>query len=191
MKAFQERVATAVLGISGLLVLAGCCCGWPQKTPTPPLGTQSDCIWRRQEAGASASDFVIYQNEFVYDPDNQGRVRFNTAGEDHIKSIAARLHCGAPLPVIIERSMTSKRADTEYQYPIHPNPELDMKRRELVVKSLIALGITNAEQTVVVAPALAAGYTAREAARAYDRGVGERGVGAGRGRGIGAAGAVP
>ena len=134
MKAFQNTAAAAALWTSGLFALAGGCCCWPDKTPTPPLGTQSDIVWRRQEAARSASDFVIYQHEFVYDPDNQLRVRLNMAGEDHLKSIAARLHCGDPLPVIVERSMTSERPDSEYQYPVNPNPELDMKRREAVVR---------------------------------------------------------
>jgi hypothetical protein len=171
MKAFQRTAAAAALWTSSFLVLAGGCSSWPDKTPTPPLGAQSDIIWRRQEAGASASDFVIYQHEFVYDPDNQERVRLNAAGEDHLKSIAARLHCGAPLPVIVERSMTSERPGSEYHYPINPNPLLDMKRREAVVKWLIALGIANADQCVVVASPLAAGYKATEAARAYHRGL--------------------
>lgn len=170
MRVYQKITTAAVLGISGFLTLAGGCC-WPEKTPTPPLGTQSDGIWRRQEVGASASDFVIYQSEFVADPDNKGVIRLNMAGEDHLKSIAARLHCGAPLPVIVERSMTSVDPDSKYKYPVNPNPELDMKRREVVVRSLMALGINNAEQCVVVAPPLAAGFTATEAAKSYNTGL--------------------
>ena len=53
---------------------------------------------------------------------------------------------------------------------------------------LIALGITNADQCVVVAPPLAEGYTATEAARAYSRGLSERNNGGEGGRG--AAGGV-
>lgn len=180
MKALPKTALAAALWTAGLLVLAGGCASWPDKTPTPPLGTQSDIIWRRQEAAATASDFVIYQHEFVFDPDNQEHVRMNSAGEDHLKSIAARLHCGAPLPVIIERSNTSERPGSQYHYPVNHNPELDMKRREAVVRWLNALGITNADQCVVVAPALAAGYKATEATRAYHRGLAGRGGGRGR-----------
>ena len=190
MNIFQKIAMTAVLGCSGFLMTAGGCCG-PEKTMAPVLGTQSDNIWRRQEAGASASDFVVYQSEFV---NNTDAVQLNAAGEDHLKSIAVRLHCGAPLPVIIEQSTTSVDPDTKYRYPIHRNSELDMKRREYVVKSLVALGITNADQCVVVSPALAEGYTLAEAARAYRKGL----VGIGRGRsgyydgagGIGVAGGI-
>jgi hypothetical protein len=176
MKSLQKIAFTYF----GLLMLAGGCC-WPAKTPTPPLGTQSDAIWRRQEAGASASDFVIYEHEFVVDPEGQGKIRLNTAGEDHLKSIAARLNCGAPLPVVVERSMISEHPDSKYHYPVNPNPELDMKRREVVVKALVGLGIANADQCVVVAPAIAEGLTATEASRAYHHSL----TNSGRGNGYG------
>jgi hypothetical protein len=181
MKAFQTIAASGVLWIAALAPLAGCSSWGHKKVPTPPLGTQNDCIWRRQEAGAAASDFVMYQNEFepndeLSDNSDDGRpkrdgARLNMAGEDHLRSIAARLHDGACMPVVVERSMTSERSDSEYKYPVNPNPELDMKRRDVVVKSLMALGIVNAEQCVVVAPAMAEGYTATEAVRAYNRGL--------------------
>lgn len=193
MNAFQKIAAPPALWVFALLLLAGGCCWFEKKTPTPPLGVQSDGIWRRQEAGASPSQFVIYQHEF----DSSSSVRLNMAGEDHLKSIAARLHAGAPLPVIVERSMTSVRPDSEYQYPVNPNPELDMKRREAVVRSLVALGIANADQCVVVAPPLAEGYTATEAVRAYHRGLttlghGQGGAGTAGGLGgIGTAGTIP
>ena len=169
-----------------------------KETPTPPLGTQSDAIWRRQAAAASASDFVIYQNEF-----EKNGVHLNTAGEDHLRSIAARLHCGAPVPVIIERSMTHIRPETEFKYPIHPDFELDRRRREAVVATLVAMGIPNAEQCTVVAPAMAEGFTANEAAQAQNQGMmsgggnggGRGGNGGGAGgnavnRGIGASGTL-
>jgi hypothetical protein len=146
---------------------------------------QSDEIWRRQAAGASASDFVIYQNEFELNG-----TRLNLAGEDHLRSIAARLHCGQPVPVVIERSMTSERPDSEFHYPVNANPELDMKRRTAVVKCLIAMGISQAEHCVVVAPAMAEGYTATEAVAAYYEGVnpttrGRSAIGAPRAGGLG------
>jgi hypothetical protein len=179
-----------------LLVLLAGCSTWcngvarrtERRTPTDPLGVQSDQIWRRQAAGAAASQFMVYQHEFVKDG-----VRLNMGGEDHLKSIAARLHAGECLPVMVERSMTSKRLDTKYQYPVNPNPELDMKRREVVVASLVALGIPNADQCVVVSPALSPGVTATEAARAYNRGLatGTSNFGGGRGApGAGIAGDI-
>ena len=187
MKTTKKTAVPAALWILGLLMSVGGCSCWPDKTPTPPLGAQSDAIWRRQEASASASDFVVYQHEFLVDG-----VRLNMAGEDHLKSIAARLRAGAPLPVIVERSMTSERPGSEYHYPVNPNPELDKRRRDAVVGALAALGIANAEQCVVVAPPLAEGYTATEALRAYQRGLAtghnEGGFGVGSVGGLGGIG---
>jgi hypothetical protein len=170
----HKNLAAAVLCILALAP-AGCATwGGDRKTPTAPLGAQSDAIWRRQEAGGAASDFVIYQHEFEMDG-----ARLNLGGEDHLRSIAARLHCGAPVPVVVERSMTSVRPDSEYRYPVNANPDLDMKRRAAVVKSLIAMGLPQADHCVVVAPAMAEGYTATEAVQAYYQGL----TGATNGRG--------
>jgi hypothetical protein len=166
MKTTWKIEVPAFLWIFTAVTLFGGCCGWEKRTPTPPLGIQSDAIWRRQAAGASASDFVIYQNEFV-----KNEIRLNTAGEDHLRSIAARLHCGAPVPVIVERSTTHIRPDTKHHYPIHPDPELDRRRREHIVALLIAMGIPNADQCTVVAPAMAEGFTAEEAAHAFNQGL--------------------
>ena len=147
----------------------------------PPLGTVSDDIWHKHELYGEASDFVIYQSEFEKDT-----ARLNTLGEDHVKEIAHRLVQGQDFPVLVERSMTKPRDTTEHQYPIHPDPVLDMQRREIVVRSLVALGVQDADQRVVVAPALAAGYTAAEARAAYQQGQFGGGFGLGGfGRGIG------
>ncbi|HUT09543.1 MAG TPA: hypothetical protein VMY42_03535 [Thermoguttaceae bacterium] len=139
-----------------------------QEMPLPgsPLGTLSDPIWKNQEANAEVSDFVIYQNEFDYNT-----ARLNLGGEDHVKEIALRLQTGHNMPVIVERSMTSERQNTEYKYPVHTDPELDMQRRDVVVRALSAMGIFDAERRVVVAPALAHGQKATEAQRAYYRGM--------------------
>jgi uncharacterized membrane protein YgcG len=190
MKVLLKITAPAVLCGAALAMLAGCSTWYngvarrtERRVPTDPLGTQSDQIWRQQAAGAAASQFVVYQHEFEKDG-----LRLNMDGEDHVKAIAARLRCGASMPVIVERSMTSKRLDTKYQYPIHPNPELDMRRRQVVVASLMTLGVPNADQCVVVAPALTPGFTATEAARAYSRGLSRSTSSSGSGRGIAGSG---
>jgi hypothetical protein len=138
-------------------------CGILGDGPSPQ-GTFTDPIWIAQEENAEPSKFVVYQHEFVY---NQPRL--NWAGEDHVKQIAARLHAGQNFPVLIERSITSKRDDTEYKYPVHPKPELDMHRRAVVVQALTAMGIPDAEQRVIVSPALTRGLEDGEAERAYMR----------------------
>jgi hypothetical protein len=186
MKASQNTAASAALWIAVLASMAGCHSWGTHKTPTPPLGTQSDCFWRNQEVAAAASEFVMYEHEFVLN-----ETGLNMGGEDHLRSIAARLHDGAAMPVIIERSMTSERPDSTYKYPVNPNPDLDMRRRDAVVKDLVALGIADADQCVVVAPALAEGYTATEAIRSYNRGLSESTsgrTGFGGGNGVGGGG---
>jgi uncharacterized membrane protein YgcG len=161
-------------------------CGpWKElrRQPEPPLGTLSDHIWQLQETNAEASDFVVYQHEFKL---NQARL--NMAGEDHVKQIAERLLAGQDFPVIVERGMTTARENTKYKYPVHPNPELDMQRREVLVYALVTLGVADAEQRVVVAPALTPGFKATEAAGSYLRGMSGGGGGGGGGGGFGGGG---
>jgi hypothetical protein len=175
MRASGNVARGAVLWLAALAPLAGGChSGDTRKDccslPAPPLGTLSDPIWRRQEIGGAASEFVVYQHEF-----EMNDIHLNLGGEDHVKAIAARLHAGAALPVVVERSMTSVRPDSQYKYPVNPSPELDLQRREVVVRALIAMGIPDAEQRVVVAPAFTRGQTATEAARSYQQGLGRTG----------------
>ena len=144
-----------------------------------PLGAVSDPIWQSQEARAEASDFVVYQHEFGYQ-----NAELNSCGMNHIMQVAARLKYCPHLPVIVEPSNMTEREDTDFQYPVHPNPELDLRRREVVVLALQELGIPNAEQRVVVAPALAAEANAAEAQQAYNQGLsgfGQFGFGGGFG----------
>jgi len=156
----------AVVGLV-LVLVAGCDCWRQSRRPDPsPLGTLSDPIWQTQETNAEHSDFVIYQHEFKKDSEV-----LNLGGEDHVKEIAARLLGGQEAKVVVERSMMSSRPDTEYKYPVHPNPKLDLRRREIVVRSLTAMGVNDADQRVLVAPALAIGITGNEAEGAYHRGM--------------------
>ncbi len=161
--------------------------GTPQIAP---LGAISDGIWANQETDAEASKFVVYEHEFKL-----RSVRLNDAGEDHVKQIAAQLQEGASFPVVIERSMNDKSRG-EYQYPVGPNPELDNQRRQVVIAALRLMGIDDAEQRVVVAPAFAQAATAQEAETGYLRGLqpgrssgnfggGFGGFGAGGGSGAG------
>jgi hypothetical protein len=124
-----------------------------RKPIVQPLGAMSDCVWAHQEANAEHADFVVYENEFRLDSEI-----LNTAGEDHVRQIAARLASGQDARVLVEQSMSSAQPDTKYHYRIHPNPDLDLRRREIVVGSLTAMGICDAEARVVVAPSLAPKY---------------------------------
>ncbi len=179
MKGDDHRMRL-LLACAGVLLLAATGCqGWGNRfrDPAPaPLGALSDPIWRNQEANAERSEFVVYQHEF------EGNAEFlNTGGEDHVKQIAYRLLNGQDAQVLVERSMTSVREGTEFKYPIHPNPELDMRRRDIVVRSLLAMGVADAYDRVVVSPALTPGFTADEAESAYRGGIGASGVESPRG----------
>ncbi len=159
-----------------------------RKPMVQPLGAMSDCVWAHQEANAQRSDFVVYENEFGVDSEF-----LNTAGEDHVRQIAARLASGQNAQVLVERSMSSARADTKYQFRVHPNAELDLRRREIVVGSLAAMGICDAEARVLVAPSLAPKYRYGESPTIEPRtspnaGFGGFTLGAGYGTGYGGGG---
>ena len=186
---------TCLCALSVLLSAAGC--GTPSlyyQAPPPPemLGTKVDQIMQIQEENAEASKFVIYQHEFELNKYKDGvmisGVRLNEYGEDHVRKIAEGLRNGAPFPVVVERSQTSPKAGTEYEYPVHFNADLDMKRREVIVRALTRTGIADADTRVVVAPAFAQPLTGQEAEAAYSTGLwsgGMGGWGGGMGGGMG------
>jgi hypothetical protein len=139
------------------------------KPPPPPapLGALIDPVFQTQELNAEASDFIVYQHEF-----KMGLTELNPSGQDHLQEIAYRLQHGMNLPVVVERSDMGIDPDTEFQYPVNPDPEIDMKRRAVVVKALSHMGVGDADQRVVVALAYAPGEPASESAAAFQRGFG-------------------
>ncbi|WP_417389246.1 hypothetical protein [Gimesia sp.] len=144
-----------------------------------PLGTISDDIWQKQEENGEASDFVIVESEFV-----GTTAKLNAAGEDHIKQIAVRM-ASTPFPVVVEPSSMSIKESSEYKYPIHGNDDLDMHRRNVIVKMLQSMNVQDADERVVVAPAFTPGFEGFEAYRAYSNGFMNRGNGGGGGFGGG------
>jgi hypothetical protein len=167
MTAKRYQSMTAIGGCLAVVLLAGCETFWAAQRPGPPtIGSLSDPVWQAQERNAEMSDFVIYQHEFQRDSG-----RLTTDGEDHVKQIAARLLRGQDAVVVVEQSMTTARPDTEFQYPVHPNVELDLKRREVVVLALEKMNIADASDRVMVAPALTPGFTGNEAEAAYQQGM--------------------
>ncbi len=153
------------LGMTGCQRFHNSILRYQAPPPQSPLGMISDSIWQRQERSAEASDFVIYQHEFEINS-----AKINTAGKDHIQQIAYRLQKGSPFPIVIEQSRTSEREGSTFEYPVHVNPKLDMERRTRVTKALQLMGISDAEQLVMVGPAYAPGTLATEAVGAYQRG---------------------
>jgi hypothetical protein len=176
------RLAMPTVLLSCAVLSSGCAhsyfLGHTATAAASPLGTLSDPIWQMQEANAEVSDFVFYQHEF-----DEGTPCLNFYGQDHVKQVAMRLLAGQDVPVMIERSMIAVRLDTEYKYPIHPDPQLDMQRRQTIVHYLSTLGIQDADRRVIVATPLAEPYRATEARRAYERGLMGWGSGAFSNRG--------
>lgn len=130
-----------------------------------PLGTLTDPIWQQQEDNSEPEKFVVYQHEWTLNT-----VRLNEFGEDHVKQLAARLTAGQNFPVLVERSNTAVDQRTEYKYPVHDSPELDMRRRDVIVQALLAMGVADANQRVIIGMSMTRGYSDMEAERAYYRG---------------------
>ncbi|MEX0717311.1 MAG: hypothetical protein WD066_12025 [Planctomycetaceae bacterium] len=149
---------------------AGCSCHRDQTyahvAPPPPLGSLVDPIFQEMEANAEASDFAIPEHEF-----KGNTAVLNKGGEEHVKQIAVRA-AEVPFPIIIQpSSMSFEHEEPDaYEYPIHNDRELDLRRREVVVAALHTMGVHDAEQRVVVAPLLAPGFEGFEAERAYNTG---------------------
>jgi hypothetical protein len=179
----NSRTVAQLVALAAITVVFAGCGNHKQYIAEAPLGALSDDIWRMHEHNAEASDFVIYQHEFKLN-----EPRLNTGGEDHVKQIAERVAAGQDFPVVVERSMTSTGPESTYQYPVHPNPELDMRRRQLIAIALEKLGVPDAEERVVVAPAFAEGFEAGEAINAYRTGLSRFGQGGFGGGGFGGAG---
>lgn len=119
--------------------------------------------------------------EFEYRTEDRFQgFRLTPYGQDHIRQIARYLISTQPQQVdqaytphryvVVERSDTSKHWRTVHRFPVHFNDELDAARRQVVVNALSMLGVTNAEQIVVVAPAFPEGLNAGEASQAYSQG---------------------
>jgi hypothetical protein len=143
------------------------------QPPSAPeiLGSKVDQLMQAQEENAEAAKFIVYQHEFQLNFEHDARkvrgIRLNEYGEDHLKRIAQSIRGGAPYPVIVERSQTTIRPETEFKYPIHYNPDLDMQRREVVIRALNKMGIPDADSRVVVSSSFAQPLTGVEAEQAY------------------------
>jgi hypothetical protein len=187
----------ALLAAPLLWALPGCAGArnaWMFYSPPPaptPLGTHVDQANRIQEDNSEAAKFIVYQHEFklneLVDGQNVGGFRLNEDGEDHVRKIAEQLRHGVMYPVVVERSRSTAWPDTRFEYPVHFDAELDLKRRAVVVQSLTMLGVPDADQRVVVAPAFPQGYTSGEAAAAYNNSL-RGGLGGSGGGGFGGGG---
>lgn len=187
------------LGSVWLIISTGCHTQPPGGMPIQPrvLGESVDEANRVQEENAEQAKLTIYTHEFEInlqqdaqpslekDPKKDGfqyqpslrvrGVRLTPDGQDHVRQLAKYLRdCPGDTDIFVtlERSQSSKSWDTKHHYPVHFNDELDKLRRKMVVDTLVALGVDDADQRVVVAPAYATGMFAEEAAAAYEGAIG-------------------
>ena len=169
-----KRIAVAIaLSILVVATVVSCRTNKNQEKVWPitkPLGDVIDRMNQQQEVNAESTKFTIYMHEFELnrlDEDGQAHgYRLNSYGEDHVKQIAMQLLHGDYEIVVIERSDTSARQDTTFQFPVHFNDDLDRQRRKVVVAALELMGVADADRRVVVAPAAAEGLNSDEAASA-------------------------
>jgi len=166
----KSKIWLSVVLVSLIMTAPGCQT-WKQAKlqydppkPQRTLGSINDTIWKSQEANAEASKYVVYEHEFKLNTP-----QLNDGGENHLMMIAARLQRGQEAPVVVEQSTMGIDPASEYQYPVNPDPELDVRRRQVVVTALTRLGVKDAEDRVVISPAFAAGSKATEDERAYMR----------------------
>jgi hypothetical protein len=176
-------VARFAIGCAVILLSAGCLrhritIEAPLPEAPPPLGSTVEPSFKIQELNGEASDFVMYEHEFM-----GWSAHLSPEGESHLRQIAARLP-HVPFPVIIE----SAKPDVSPDDPRYVEcAEVDARRQAVVASALTMMGVPGASQRVVVGHPYSAGLTAGEADRAYNRAIGG-GDGTGGGRQFGGLG---
>jgi hypothetical protein len=163
-----------------LAALTGCQCGGlfggkqaqhPAHDRPFPLGHVTDAHWETQQTNAEAGDFIFFDHEFKGDT-----AELAPGAKKKLMQVALRLE-HVPFPVVIEQS------------PHNADPELDAARRQTVIEQLARIGVTTAEERVVISEAFSEGYTGVEGERAYWGVInGSFGSGGGWGRRFGGAG---
>jgi hypothetical protein len=171
--------AITMLGWAALA--AGCSYDYGCKCPTdrcadippgaipPPAGTYS-CRWQTEQIARAQQDFfVIHQTEWYL-----GGKELGPDGRKHIREIAKRLSEHASSPVIVSATVDDK---------------LNAARKQVVVESLLKLGVLDADSRVVSGESEAEGLYGQEAVRDGTARLQGGGTGtAGAGGGLGAAG---
>ena len=173
--------------VAATVAFSLCVCGCvknhitvPAPVPNPPaqLGATVYPSLQIQEENGEASDFVVYEHEFV-----QGTSRLNPEGESHLRQIAVRAP-HTPFPVIVEHVSPDVSTDDPCYVAC---TTLDAQRRQAVTAALTMMGVPGAHGRVISGPALTAGLTAGEADSAYNAATtrGSNGGGNGNGNGNG------
>ena len=160
-----------------LLSLLAAGCGWghahvhktyggppygpPHDRPFP-VGQVSDSHWETQQANAEAADFIFYDHEFRYDTEHHvDTAQLSPRAKRHLEEVALRLE-HVPFPVVIEELPRDHDAAKNHQKGL-----LEQARRQTIVENLNKMGITNADERVVISNAFPESRTGVEAERSY------------------------
>lgn len=148
----RHTIRSVSAGIA--LSLAGChtlpsdcerpCDICPGAVP-PPAGTHVRSLQDLQIAHAEEQDFIIYEHHWY-----QGGTILGPDGRRHVAEIADRLPF-VPFPVLIEPDTPNFNAYPDPETAYAMAAQRDVERRQLVVNALLAAGIVDAEQRVLIA----------------------------------------
>ena len=141
-----------------------------------PVGQVSDSHWETQQTNAEAADFIFYDHEFRYDTTKHVETaQLSPRAKKKLEQVALRLE-HVPFPVIIEELPRTHDEAKNYEKGL-----LEEARRKTVVEQLNRLGVTNADERVVLSNAFPEGFTGVEGERSYFNVInGAFGGGAGR-----------
>ena len=190
----RQIISTVVLAAACLLTV-GCAgphkqshktYGGPPYGPAHdrpfPVGQVTDSFWETQQTNAEAADFIFYDHEFRYDTKLHAETaQLSPLAKKKLEQVALRLE-HVPFPVIIE-----ELPRTHDEAKNHEKGLVEQARRKTIVEQLNRLGITNADERVVISNAFPEGYTGVEAERSYSTIIGT-GFGGGAGRRFGGTG---
>ena len=150
--------------------------GPPHDRPFP-VGQVTDSFWETQQANAEAADFIFYDHEFkrLTTGNHEETAQLAPLAKKKIEQVALRLE-HVPFPVVIEQLPRDHNAARNHQKGL-----VEEARRRTVVEQLNRMGITNADERVIIANAFPEGITGIEGERAYLNVIGGAfGGGAGR-----------
>jgi hypothetical protein len=155
--------------------------GPPHDRPFP-VGQVSDSHWETQQTNAEAADFIFYDHEFKYDTTKHVETaQLSPLAKKHIEQVAMRLE-HVPFPVVIEELPRNHDEAKNHEKGL-----LEQARRKTIVEQLNRMGVTNADERVVVSNAFPESRTGVEAERSYFNVI-NGGFGGGMGRRFGGTG---
>ena len=128
-----------------------------------PVGQVTDSFWETQQTNAEAADFIFYDHEFKRQTtgNHEETAQLSPLAKKKLEQVAMRLE-HVPFPVVIESFPRDHDAAKNHQKGLVENA-----RRKTVVEQLNRIGITNADERVIVANAFPEGITGVEGEQSY------------------------